>query len=64
MKSVVVRDGPLAGVRIPTFAVNDNEELVDRSGFKQVGRGNSARTFPRPRQATFGDFVEETLEGN
>ena len=54
MKSVV---GPLAGLRIPTFAVNDSAEQLDHSGFTRVPRAKAAKAFPRPRQATLGDFI-------
>ena len=55
MKSVV--SGPLAGLRIPTFAVNDSDEQLDHSGFTRVPRAKAAKAFPRPRQATLGDFI-------
>jgi len=57
LKSVVMKDGPLANLRIPTFAVNDSDEQLDHSGFTRVPRGKAAKAFPRPRQATLGDFI-------
>ena len=55
---MVVADGSVAGLKLPTFAVNRPEDAVDCHGFRRAPRGILAKLFPQPRQAVLGDFLK------
>ena len=62
------RPGPLKALsdsvaNLRVFAVNDPCERVDHNGFQRVGKatGCHPKTFPKARQVTLGDFIDQNV---